>query len=225
MSLSMLLEWQNLIFLLPMAFSLLLLGASMLGGDHHHGGDHDADGHFIGHADGYGTAGDHDGSDASVLSRMLDALGVGRVPVSILVFTWCMLFGFTGLMLQHYLLDELLPSRALNAVVSAVAAFIVSGVLTSLLARVIGRVMPRLESYGERKQDFINREAEVRYTITARSGTVTLTDKYGNLQQLQVHLHQSCTDAIPPDTKVILLSYDAAADTFLAVPSGRLATA
>jgi membrane protein implicated in regulation of membrane protease activity len=175
---STLLEWQNLIFILPMAFALLLLGVSMLGGDGHDG-DHDSPGHEH-EVDGYGTGG-HEGGDASIFSRMLDMLGVGRVPVSILVFTWCMLFGFAGLVLQNYLLAGLLPALYVHVLVSVLIAFFVSGILTSLLARVIGALMPRLESYGERKQDFINREAEVRYTITSRSGTVTLTDKYGNL--------------------------------------------
>jgi membrane protein implicated in regulation of membrane protease activity len=221
---AMLLEWQNLIFLLPMAFALILLGVSMLGGDHHEG-DHDADSHIGHEVDGYGLGGGQDVADASLFSRMLDMLGVGRVPVSILVFTWCMLFGFTGLLLQHYFLAALLPARLPNVIVSAFAAFAASGFLTSLLARLIGRVMPRLESYGEQKQDFINREAEVRYTITASSGTVTLTDKYGNLQQLQVYLHESCKEAIPPHAKVILLSYDAAEDAFLAVPSSQLTAA
>jgi hypothetical protein len=124
--------------------------------------------------------------------------------------------------LQHYLLAAVLPFRGLNVAVSAGAAFLISGFLTSLMARVIGRFMPRLETYGERKQDFINREAEVRYTIKRDSGTVTLLDKYGNLQQLQVHLDPSCTEPILPHTKVILLSYDAAEDTFLAVPAGQL---
>ena len=219
---AMLLKWENLVFILPMAFALLLLGVSMLGGGHHDG-DHDADGHVGAHeVDGYGSGGAD--NDASFFSRMLDVLGVGRVPVSILVFTWCMLFGFIGLTLEHYVF-AFLPALYLNVVVSGVIAFITSGLLTSMLARLIGAIMPRLESYGERKQDFINREAEVRYTITASSGTVTLIDKYGNLQQLQVYLDSSCKEAIPPHTKVILLSYDPAEDAFLAAPSSQLTRA
>lgn len=221
MKASMFLEWQNLVFILPMAFALLLLGVSMLGGDGHgHDGDHDVASHSH-EVDGYGP----DGSDTSIFSRILDVLGVGRVPVSILVFTWCMLFGFTGLVLANYLLAGLLPAIYLNVLVSALVAFFLSGVLTSVLARLIGKLMPRLESYSERKQDFINREAEVRYTITTRSGTVTLTDKYGNLQQLQVYLDGSCKEPIAPHTKVILISYDPAEDAFLAIPVSQLTRA
>ncbi len=216
----MLLEWQNLIFLLPMAFALLLLGVSMLGGDGD--GDHEAEHHFGGHEmDGVGV----DSADASAFSRALDFLGLGRVPVSILIFTWCMLFGFTGLILEHYLLALFLPLRLLNITLSVIVAFISAGLLTSLLARLTGRFVPRLESYGERKEHFINREAEVRYTITSSSGTVTLLDKYGNLQQFQAQLHESCNETIPPHTKVVLLSYDASEDVFFAMPAQQLLTA
>lgn len=221
---AILLEWQNLVFVLPMAFALILLGVSVFGGEHHHG-SHDVSDHSLTHdVDGYGAA-SHESESASILNWVMDVLGIGKVPLSILVFTWCMLFGFIGLLLEHFILLMMVPGSLPNVLASGLIAFFSAGIITSLLARIIGKFLPRFESYSERKQDFINREAEVRYTITARSGTVTLVDRYGNLQQLQVYLDHSWKENIPPHTKVILLSYDAAEDAFSAIPSTQLTSA
>ncbi|RYZ54973.1 MAG: DUF1449 family protein [Sphingobacteriales bacterium] len=219
MQIEKLLEWQNLVFVLPMVFALIMLAISMFGdagsGDH----DHELDSHHF-EGDGVYTAEDVS-TDPSVLAKMFSALGVGKVPLSILAFCWLMIFGFTGLLLMNFHFDNLLL-RLPNVLFSGGLAFLVSMVTTAVIARTIGRFLPQMESYGERRQDFINREAEVRYTVTSNSGTVTMKDKYGNLQQLQVVLDKSCEGNIPPGSRVVLLSYNAAEEAFSVIPVKQL---
>ncbi len=202
MDLSRLLEWQNLMFILPMAFALLMLGVSVFASL-----DNNPD-----------TASGEVETDVSMTGKMLSALGIGKVPVSILIYCWCMLFGFWGFVLYNYIFLSLFYNMLLRVSAASIIAFFIALLGSSFMVRIIARFVPQLESYAEQKQDFINREAEVRYTVTATQGTVTLTDKYGNLQQMQVRLDASVSEAVPPGEKVILIAYDATENVFMAIP-------
>lgn len=234
-----LLEWQNLVFVLPIVLALILLGLSMLGSlgdndvsvdhdvgidmDHDVDIDHDVDVHV-----GAGNAMPHDfdhdidmDHDISMINLMLSALGIGKVPLSILGFCWLMIFGFVGISLNA-VWKGVFDSINVLVVVSAGIALFTSLTLTGFLAKFIAKFMPKSESYGETLSDFINREAEVRYTVTSSAGTITLHDKYGNLQTLHARRDVSCESDIPPDTKVMILSYSSQDGEFLVIPANQL---
>lgn len=226
MAIQNLLEWQNLVFALPMVLALILLGLSMSGSlgehdtsvDHDVSVDHDATVHSgdnMPHDFSHDL--DHDMSP-SLISVMLSALGIGRVPLSILGFCWLMIFGFVGLVLNS-LWQGVFGSVNILVLVSAIVAFVSSLTVTSFLARVIARFMPQTESHMEKFSDFVNREAEVRFTVTATSGTITLNDKYGNLQTLMAKRDVSCESDIAPDTKVVILSYFPQEKVFIVIPA------
>lgn len=226
------LEWQNLFFALPMVLALILLGLSLLGSsadndasvDHDVGDvDHDVD---LGEADVHSHTHDfahdvdHD-SPNNILSTMLTALGIGKVPLSILGFCWLMIFGFVGLFLNS-IWNGVFGSINILVIVSAAVAFFTSISLTSFLARGIAKIMPQTESHGENLSSFVNREAEVRYRVTSKSGVISLYDKFHNLQTLSAIRDDSCEEDIPSGQKVFILSYSTQDRVFKVIPVNQI---
>lgn len=228
MTIQNLLEWQNLIFVLPMVLALILLGLSMSGIgehdsdiDHDVGLEHDVDMQSAGNMphDLSTTDVDHD-TGPSVLSVMLSALGIGKAPLSILGFCWLMIFGFVGLVLNS-VWQGAFGSINILVIISASIAFISSLTITSFLARGIYRFMPQTQTEVENLSDFINREAVVRFTVTTDSGTITLIDKYGNQQTLMAKRDESCNQDLTPDTPVVILSYLPKEKVFSIIPAQK----
>ncbi len=67
--------------------------------------------------------------------------------------------------------------------------------------------MPQTHTEVETLSDFIGREAVVSNTVTTESGSITLIDKYGNLQTLMAKRDDLCDKDLLPDTPVIILSF------------------
>lgn len=239
MSLTTLLEWQNLFFALPMLLALIFLGLSMFSslGDSDVDADVDADvdidvdvdldvdidldgdvPHNAPHDFSYDI--DSDG-EVSFLSNMLSILGIGKAPLSIVGFCWLMIFGFTGLFFNS-IWEGVFGSIGIMVLISAILALTISVTLTSLLAGLIGRFMPQTESYSEKPSDYVNREACVRFTVTTTSGTITLYDKYKNLHSLSAVLHSSWSKEIKSNTKVIIMSYNKQDNIYCVIPADQL---
>ncbi len=235
MSFTTLLEWQTLVFALPMLLALIFLGLSLFGSlgdsdidadvdtdvDIDFDGDIELDGdvsHSVSHDFSYDV--DSDG-EVSFLSNMLSILGIGKAPLSIVGFCWLMIFGFVGLFLNS-IWEGVFGSIGIMVLVSAIIALTISVTLTSLLAGLIGRIMPQTESYSEKPSDYVNREACVRFTITKTSGTITLYDKYHRLQSLSAHLDSSWSSNIKSDTKVIIMSYKKQDNLYYVIPADKL---
>ena len=110
-----LLQWWYLIFVLPFVgalFYILMLISGAVSADHdtdlNAGVETDAD---IGHDVDL----DHDGGlehlhdlEPGMLARALSFLGIGRVPLSIIIISFCFLWGFFGFA-SNTLLAPLLP--------------------------------------------------------------------------------------------------------------------
>jgi hypothetical protein len=56
--------------------------------------------------------------------------------------------------------------------------------------------------------ELVGLPGEVRYTVGADYGTVTLHDKYGTLQQIECALGPTSNETLSPDTKVLVASWD-----------------
>lgn len=219
------LEWQNLVFLLPMGAGLLyvVLMASGLALGH---GEMDMD-HDVGVDLGHDVAADvdHDvgadlGHDAdaghaghiphlNVLGSVLSLLGVGRVPISILFLSACFLWGASGLLLNAFF-----GVNAMGRVICLAALATVVGM--RLVAEGIAAVMPGEESYHTLKEELVGHQGEVLYTITHTSGAVRIFDPSGNLQDLACRTRQE--NEIPAGSRVVLDAYDPAADLFYVRP-------
>jgi hypothetical protein len=200
-----LLEWWNLIFLLP-AFAallyLLLLALGALPAEGEHGDLHvEVHGaHFEFHP--HDLAGDisHDVLHESDPFRgVLSLIGVGRIPLSLVVMSFCFLWGFFG-WVANQVFSSVIPNPAL---------------FTRLLAVRLGRLMPSTESYGASTRELVGRIADVRYAITETSGTVQLHNQYGSLYEVPARVRPG-EPPIPSGERVILWRYDEAEGAFLA---------
>lgn len=208
------LEWQNLIFVLPIlaAFAYLLLMAVGSAG----GGGHDLDaGHDIhldaghdvhleaGHDAGAGHGGH--GIQISLLGRAFGLLGIGKVPLSILVMSFCLTWGAAGLALNILRGHEDMVQNILFALLAAVIG-------ARVIAEGLALLLPREESYHTPKTELVGQVGEVLYEVTPTSGTVRLRDSSGNLLDLDCRIQNGA--GIKAGTPVVLQEYEPTADVF-----------
>lgn len=216
-----LLQWWNLPFMLSLALGVLYLVPMALGG-HHDGGDADTDAdlHDVGiaHHDIDHDA-DHDIShdadhDVGAIAKAFSIVGVGKVPLSMILISLFFLWGFIGVA-SNTLFAEMMrpevffwPSFALASVGSVF--------FTRLIARGLARIMPTFESYAVSPRQLIGKTADVRYAITDCSGTATLYDEYKNFREVSCRVR----DGEEPiaQGKVVLMEYDQADHVYVVRP-------
>ena len=226
-----LLQWWNLIFLLPLlcagAYHLLLAtgtvaaetdadadaDASLDAG----GGanlDHDLD-HSVERAgvEAFGHRGE--AAESGLLDRALSVLGIGKVPLSLVLVSWCYIWGVAGYA-SNLMFSSFLPA-ALYAWLSLGVAGAGALVLTRYLAGGLARVLPRTETYGVYTADLVGRPAVVRYAVTPTFGTAQLYDEHGTMHEVDCRTRPDGTP-IPSGTRVALVEYDEARQVFIAVP-------
>jgi hypothetical protein len=218
-----LLEWQNLIFALPMLAAILYIllmavgffwggGADLdAGHDVHVDVGHDAPGD-VGH-DASGGAGHHadggrggHGLQVSLLGRVFGLLGMGKVPLSILWLSVCLIWGAAGLVLNVWLGMEDMPKVILFAALAAVVG-------ARAVAEGLAYLLPREETYHTPKAELVGQVGEVLYEVTRTSGTVRLCDPSGNLLDLDCRIQDGA--GLKAGTKVVLQEYEPSADVFI----------
>jgi hypothetical protein len=230
------LEWQNLIFLVPIAFGalyllLMALGLSLgehgadtdlshdadasfdhgdvdlshdvgvdhdLGADHDVGVEHDAD---LGHAEGAGEL------QVGVFESLIGFLGVGKVPLTILLMSYCFVWGGTGLIAINVLGQD----AAWPAIGIAAAAAVFG---TRYLAAGLGRLIPSVETYHTPQRQLVGLRGEVLYEVTETSGVVRVCDDQENLRDVAARVGPG-TPPVPAGTAVVLQRYNGATKSFL----------
>ncbi len=212
------------------------VGAADAGVDHDIDADHDLSiDHGVGGEQDVGDAGgdaDHDvgeassdaahdagvdGGHAEAAFSVLNLLGVGKVPLSIIVMTLFFIWGFTGWAgnlifgkLLRFPIAYVWPSLALAAVCSVF--------LTRAIAGLISRVLPSTETYLTGPKDFIGKTCKSRYAIKEGSGACVLYDKYNQFQEIQCRVKSGAPE-IPPDADAIIVGYRAAGKYYLVRPN------
>jgi membrane protein implicated in regulation of membrane protease activity len=171
------------------------------GHDVHADSDHSADGAHPPHP--------HPGLVASMLSL----LGVGKVPLSILIISACLIWGGIGLVLNLVFGSETVLRTIAFSIVGTIGG-------TRLIAEGLSRVLPSEESYHTPKEELIGQVGEVLYAVSATSGTVRLCDPTGNLVDLDCRT--GGPEPIKAGTRVVLTDYDPTSDLFFVhVPGGE----
>ena len=208
----------NLIFLLPAFGALLYLLLLATGTVSAELGDVDAGvdlavdaeagvGSGIEHA--VGDGGGSQGGAASVLSL----LGIGRVPLSLILMTFCFLWGFLG-WAGNLVFGGLFESEAVAFLPTLALALVGATFLTRTLAVTLGRLIPSTETYATSYRELVGSLATVRLAVTDRTGTAQLYDGRGVLHEVPVRVRPG-EAPIPSGREVVLWNYDPDDNIFL----------
>jgi hypothetical protein len=203
LDLSQALQPWNLVFLVPaiLAVGYLLLMATGLGVDGDANPDLDLD------LDGAG----HGGSALDVLSL----IGVGQAPLSLVLVTFALLWGFLG-SVGLAAFGSLLGPSALVGWAALALALVGGGLLTRGVATLLGRFMPTTESYGQTQRQLVGRIATLRLPAGEAGGSAQLYDDRGTLYEVAVRTGPG-EPALPSGSTVILWRYDEARGVYLVV--------
>lgn len=220
------LEWYNLIFNMPFLFALfylLLLATGTVATEHGFeadaGIDHDVDlDHDLGieHDLSHGLEHYHNmesGHEPGTLLKALSVIGLGKVPLSIIMLCFCFIWGFAGFTSNKIFHDVLEPWLFIWP--SLGIALTSSVFFTGYLAKGLSRILPTMETYGTSMDDFVGKLAEVNYSITATSGSAFLRDKHGNFYEVPCRIETVEKQEIESGSQVILMGYNSDENVFI----------
>jgi hypothetical protein len=214
-----LLQWWNLIFVLPFGLALgyvLLMATGAVsaefGGhdldlDHHIELDHDV------HVEHDFAAHDGEGN-GNFLGNALSLLGVGKAPLSLIGSSFCFIWGFTGWAANQFF-QSLWPAPAVFVFASVGAALFAAIFLTRFIVLGMVKLMPLDESFAVSDSQLVGRRATVRFSVTGHSGTAQVYDQYGTLHEVPCRLKSDKDESneqnaatLPPGTPVVLLEWN-----------------
>jgi hypothetical protein len=212
-----LLQWWNLIFVLPFfgaMFYVFLLALGLvhlehdiaLEVDHDVGFEHEAG---IEHTAEVGHDGDHGVShptEQGIFIRVLSFFGIGRVPLSIIIISFCIIWGFSGWVSNKVFSAVYLPGF-LFVWISVAIALICSLSMTKFLASILAKIMPSTETYAVSEADFVGRTAQAISIVNETFGQAGLTDDSGNFHTVVCRV-QAGQKEIPKGEDVVLMFYD-----------------
>lgn len=117
---------------------------------------------------------------------MLGWLGVGKVPLLMLLVVLLAMFGIVGIALQK--LANTLLGGPLPVWIAAAAAFVVSLPLTGVGARALGRIMPHDETTAVGLESLIGRRATVVVGSASRgcSARASVRDVHGQTHHVMI---------------------------------------
>ena len=180
--------------------------------------DADADTHIDADADAHADADTDSGADVSPGGHAplhllaMSFLGVGRVPLSLLLMVLLMTWGAVGFVTNQLLADRWghAPRAALISIpVAALAAVL----FTRALVRAIDRFLPLNETSARRRHELLGSIGEALFPIDARFGLVAVRDDRGELFQVPCRTHDD-RDVLPKGARVRLIGYSAKTRSF-----------
>jgi membrane protein implicated in regulation of membrane protease activity len=183
--------------------------------------DHDLDGDADADADGDahletpgGSAGG--GHDLPLHLSAMSWLGLGRVPLSILIMVLFITWGVIGF-ITNVILSPIMPWPWMSVLGSLPAAAIGSLFITRGVVRLVGRWMPTMETYARRTGELVGTAGEAMYDINQEFGMATVRDSRGDLFQVSCRVYPD-GKLISKGTKVLLVDYDEEQKCFFVTP-------
>lgn len=225
-----LLNWWNLIFLLPAGLALMYLGLYTVSGltfgesdvdhdldadadsdldadadadaDHDLDADHDADADSDADhdADGEQAAAGHGSTSLAALTW----LGLGKVPVSLLLMVLFLTWGVVG-----FIANAAMQSRGASAsLISIPLAAIVSVLATRGVVMAVARYLPLYETTARRRHALLGAVGEAIFAIDQKFGMVAVRDDTGDLYQVACRA-EAGQEPIAKGAQVKLVAYNA----------------
>jgi membrane protein implicated in regulation of membrane protease activity len=137
-------------------------------------------------------------------------LGIGKVPLSIIIMTMCFVWGFVGYMLTSAL-RPILRTPFLFFPPVFLATLVITIFATGYVAKVVALIMPKTSTFTTTTKDLIGKVGESLFSIDQNNGTIRIKDQFGNLQQYAAYSEKP----IPGNTQVLLVSWDEQRNAFL----------
>lgn len=212
-----LVQWYNLVFVIPLALAAIILALQISGLLEFGESDGDADN------DGIPDHLDHDfhahtSQGGEKHGGIFGVLGLGKIPLSIVLISLLILFGFTGFTANVVLANFGLPT--ITFWLSLSIALVTSVCITSVLANAIAKIMPKKESYAESPKHFAGKSGFALYQITENSGFVRVKDQYGNTHELPARVFPG-ESIIPAGSEIALVEHDENLKGFYVVTTAK----
>jgi hypothetical protein len=169
--------------------------------------DHDVDSDADHDAD---SDSDHDADDAPAWLTLISWLGVGRIPLSVLLMLLLMSWGFAGFVTNAFLQERGFADWQL-AIFSAPVAMIASTLFTRMFARLIARYFPTTSAPVMRRHQLLGSVGEAILPIDDNFGMAAVRNDHGQLYQVSCRAE---VGSIPTGAKVQLVAYTAKNQTF-----------
>jgi len=164
--------------------------------------DHDAE------AEGNG----HGGGGSSSIFTAMTWLGIGRVPVSIVLLVLMLSWGVIGFC-SNQILRERIADPARIGLISMAVALVGSLLVTRGTTRIVARVLPDGETYAVRRHELLGGVGLAVSAINASFGLVAVHDEHGHLFQVPARTRGEGIE-IPKGASVRLVAYTAKNRTF-----------
>ena len=132
--------------------------------------------------------------DASMLDGLLTLLGIGRVPLTIWLAVFLLVFALVGVSSQA--LAESLTGSPLYVWLAALIAGGASLPVTGAIARPLGAIMPKDHTTAVSTQSLVGRRATISVGV-ARTGSparATVKDVYGQSHNVMVEPHETSSE-------------------------------
>ena len=183
--------------------------------DHDLDVDHDADfDHNLDHDVG------HDAEGLPAWAGVLEFLGVGRAPVTLVLLVLLGGFGLLGWIINALMVDRFSGYPHWGAFVAVLGVALLGSIgLTSRTARLINRLVPAFASTATSVTRLVGRRGYVTSAqVDATYGQVKVRDSGGTLLTVFAVVDPN-KPALARDTEVYLVEYDADKKVFVVVPS------
>jgi membrane protein implicated in regulation of membrane protease activity len=176
--------------------------------------DHDAD---LDHDLDHGI--DHPLEGTPAWLGVLEFLGVGHAPVTMILLVLLGSFGILGWMANWFLLGKIPAYPGWAWVGILIGALLISAWFTSRTARLIGRAIPAFASTATSASQLVARRGWVISSqVDQTYGQVKVRDPGGTLITVFAKVDPD-KPAIPRNTEVYLVDYDAAKKVYTVVQS------
>lgn len=135
--------------------------------------------------------GDHDvgdmhGPDGPAIGKALAFVGVGRLPIVMVLMSFLALFGLAGYLGQHA--AKAIAGGYLPLAAAVPAALVIALVATGRVAALLAKVLPAEETSAVAAGSLIGRTARVKYgdaTFT-RPASATVHDRWDHVHHIQI---------------------------------------
>lgn len=129
-------------------------------------------------------------------------LGIGRVPLGMLIVTWLFLFAVSGITIQRF--AQAYAGGPMDALSAASAALFPTFVLGGLAASVLARVLPQDETTAVSLDQLVGRRATLQdhTATTVHPARASVVDQHGQVHLVSVLAHSG---VLLPGDEVLLV--------------------